>query len=134
MIAIALIYGEVEAKHYQDEIASNSMIDSLREKMVISENPKFSSDYLDPTKRSIANSITLVFDDGSKSEKITVEYPVGHRNRREEGIPLLIDKFKNAIKSYYPRNQSDDILNSFLDMESLSSMSVNEMMDKLIIK
>ena len=134
MIAIALIYGKVEAKHYQDEIASNPMIDSLREKMIISENPKFSRDYLDPSKRSIANSITLVFDDGAKSEKITVEYPVGHRNRREEGIPLLIDKFKDAIKSYYPRNQSDDILNSFLDMESLSSMSVNEMMDKLIIK
>ena len=134
MIAIALIYGKVEAKHYQDEIASNPMIDSLREKMVISENPKFSRDYLDPSKRSIANSITLVFDDGAKSEKITVEYPVGHRNRREEGIPLLINKFKDAIKSYYPGNQSDDILNSFLDMENLSNMSVNEMMDKLIIK
>ena len=134
MIAIALIYGEVEAKHYQDEIASNPMIDSLREKMIISENPKFSRDYLDPSKRSIANSITLVFDDGSKSEKITVEYPVGHRNRREEGIPLLLDKFEAAIKSYYPSNQSDDILNSFLDMENLSNMSVNEMMDKLVIK
>ena len=134
MIAIALIYGKVEAKHYQDEIASNPMIDSLREKMIISENPKFSRDYLDPSKRSIANSITLVFDDGAKSEKITVEYPVGHRNRREEGIPFLINKFKDAIKSYYPGNQSDDILNSFLDMENLSNMSVNEMMDKLIIK
>ena len=134
MIAIALIYGEVEAKHYQDEIASNPMIDSLREKMIISENPKFSRDYLDPSKRSIANSITLVFDDGSKSEKITVEYPVGHRNRREEGIPLLLDKFEAAIKSYYPSNQSDDILNSFLDMENLSNLSVNEMMDKLVIK
>ena len=134
MIAIALIYGEVEAKHYQDEIASNSMIDSLREKMIISENPKFSRDYLDPSKRSIANSITLSFDDGSKSEKITVEYPVGHRNRRDEGIPLLLDKFESAIKSYYPSNQSDDILNSFLDMENLSNMSVNEMMDKLVIK
>ena len=134
MIAIALIYGKVEAKHYQDEIARNPMIDLLREKMIISENPKFSRDYLDPSKRSIANSITLFFDDGSKSEKLTVEYPVGHRNRREEGIPLLIDKFKDAIKSYYPCNQSDDILNSFLDMENLSNMSVNEMMDKLIIK
>ena len=134
MIAIALIYGEVEAKHYQDEIASNPMIDSLREKMIISENPKFSRDYLDPSKRSIANSITLAFDDGSKSEKITVEYPVGHRNRRDEGIPLLLDKFESAIKSYYPSNQSDDILNSFLDMENLSNMSVNEMMDKLVIK
>ena len=134
MIAIALIYGEVEAKHYQDEIASNPMIDSLREKMIISENPKFSRDYLDPSKRSIANSITLAFDDGSKSEKITVEYPVGHRNRREEGIPLLLDKFEAAIKSYYHSNQSDDILNSFLDMENLSNMSVNEMMDKLVIK
>ena len=134
MIAIALIYGEVEAKHYQDEIASNPMIDSLREKMIISENPKFSRDYLDPSKRSIANSISLAFDDGSKSEKITVEYPVGHRNRRDEGIPLLLDKFESAIKSYYPSNQSDDILNSFLDMENLSNMSVNEMMDKLVIK
>ena len=134
MIAIALIYGEVEAKHYQDEIASNPMIDSLREKMIISENPKFSRDYLDPSKRSIANSISLAFDDGSKSEKITVEYPVGHRNRRDEGIPLLLDKFESAIKSYYPSNQSDDILNSFLDIENLSNMSVNEMMDKLVIK
>ncbi len=134
MIAIALIYGKVEARHYQDKIASNHMIDALRKKMIISENPKFSKDYLDPSKRSIANSITLFFDDGSKSEKIRVEYPVGHRNRRDEGIPLLINKFKDAIKSYYPSNQSDDILNSFLDMENLSNMSVNKMMDKLIIK
>ena len=134
MIAIALIYGNVEAEHYQDKIASNPMIDSLREKMTISENPKFSSDYLNPNKRSIANSITLIFDDGSKSDKITVEYPIGHRNRRKEGIPLLLNKFEFAIKSYYPNKQSDAILNCFLDREKLTSMSVNEMMDKLIIK
>ncbi len=134
MIAIALIYGKVEASHYQDEIASNPMIDVLREKMIIRENPNFSKDYLDPNKRSIANSVTLIFDDGSKSEKITVEYPVGHRNRREEGTPLLIKKFENAISSYYSNNQSDDILSSFLDKEKFLNLSVNEMMDKLIIK
>ena len=134
MIAIALIYGKVEASHYQDEIASNPMIDVLREKMIIRENPNFSKDYLDPNKRSIANSVTLIFDDGSKSEKITVEYPVGHRNRREEGTPLLIKKFENAISSYYSNNQSDDILSSFLDKEKFFNLSVNKMMDKLIIK
>jgi 2-methylcitrate dehydratase len=134
MIAIALIYGKVEANHYQDEIASNPMIDSLREKMIIRENPNFSKDYLAPNKRSISNSIKLVFDDGSKSEKITVEYPVGHRNRREEGIPLLIKKFEDAISNYYSKNQSGDILSFFLDKEKFLNLTVNEMMDKLIIK
>ena len=131
MIAIALIYGNIEAKHYQDEIASNLMIDKIREKMIIKENLDFSRDYMNPSKRSIANSIRLFFEDGTSSDKVTVEYPIGHRNRRDEGIPLLIKKFEDAVSNYFPENKSEEILKTFLNRDKLKDMPVNELMDKI---
>src|SRR3989338_11219085 len=85
MIAVPLIYGELTAAHYENDIAKNPQIDFLREKMQVSENVQFSQDYLDPDKRSIANAIQIIFKDGSKTDKVTIEYPIGHKRRRAEG-------------------------------------------------
>jgi 2-methylcitrate dehydratase len=93
MTAIGLIFGELTADHYEDKIAKDPRIDQLRDKMEISENKEFSQDYLDPDKRSIANSMQIFFKDGSSTEKVTVEYPLGHRRRRQEGVPVLLEKF-----------------------------------------
>lgn len=90
MVAVALIFGELTADHYLDTVAADPRIDRLREKMIVTENPQFSKDYLDEDKRSIANSLQLKFNDGEVSDKITIEYPVGHKRRREEGVPLLL--------------------------------------------
>ena len=101
MVAIPLIYGELTADHYEDKIARNPLIDELRSKMVCSENETYSKDYLDESKRSIANSIQIEFKDGSKTEKIEIHYPVGHKRRRDEGIPLLKEKFQQNIKTRF---------------------------------
>ena len=134
MIAIGLIYGELKIEHYNDEIALNPIIDKLRDKMLIYENLRFSRDYLDPKKRSITNSIKIYFKDGTHSKKITVEYPIGHKKRREEGIPFLLKKFKNSVNDYYSKDQSKNILKHLLDNESIINMSIQEFMDLLVIK
>ncbi len=97
MTAIGLIFGELTAAHYEDRIAADPRIDALRAKMTVAEDPQYSRDYLDPAKRSIANAVQVFFDDGSKTEKVVVEYPVGHRRRRAEGIPLLEKKAAAAL-------------------------------------
>ena len=89
MAAIGLIFGELKASHYEDKVASDPRIDSIRAKMKVVEDKQYSVDYLDPEKRSIANAIQVFFFDGTSTEKVVVEYPVGHRRRRQEGIPLL---------------------------------------------
>lgn len=113
MVAIPLIYGELEAKHYEDEIAQDPRIDSLRSKMVVEVSEKYSNDYLDPSKRSIANALQVFYRDGSKSSNIEVEYPIGHKFRRKEGIPLLIEKFEKALKGHFATKQIKAITNAF---------------------
>lgn len=124
IIAVGLLYGTLEARHYEDVIAKDSRIDMLRHKMFIEENVAFSRDYLDPEKRSISNSIEIYFDDGSVSEKVTVEYPIGHKRRRSEGIPLLIAKFKQS-------GLSQEIQDICLAREKYEKMSVSEVMELL---
>lgn len=97
MIAIGLIYGNLQAKHYEDDIANDARIDKLRDLMSVEENLDYSKDYLDADKRSISNAIEVEFNDGSTTDLIAVEYPIGHKRRREEGIPQLIEKFKSAL-------------------------------------
>jgi len=99
MIAIPLIFGRLTASDYEDNIANDSRIDQLREKMTVYENRQYSTDYLDPEKRSIANAIQIEFNDGSKTEKVEVQYPIGHRQRREESIPFLKNKFIDNVKN-----------------------------------
>lgn len=101
MTAIGLIFGQLTAGHYEDKVASDPRIDALREKMVVTEDKSYSADYLDPEKRSIANAVQVFFKDGSKTERVEVHYPIGHRRRRAEGIPELIKKYRGSLESRY---------------------------------
>ena len=101
--------------------------------MTCIENPQYSRDYLDPYKRSIANAIQIFFRDGTKTEKVEVQYPIGHRRRRKEGIPLLIEKFKTNLARRFPDKQQKAILDVCLDRTKLEAMSVHEFVDMFVI-
>jgi 2-methylcitrate dehydratase len=126
MTAIGLIFGELTADHYEDAVAADPRIDQLRQKMVVEEDHSFSKDYLDPQKRSIANAVQVFFKDGSTTEKVLVEYPLGHRRRRDEGIPLLIEKFKHHLSKRFSMEQAAMIFEISLNREKLLSMPVHE--------
>jgi len=129
MIAIGLLFGELTAKHYSDDTAKDPRIDCLREKMEVSENPSFTKDYLDPAKRSIGNSIQVFFTDGTCTDEVTVEYPIGHRRRREEGIPLLLEKFDRSVDAHFSEAQASKIKATLLDATALSQLTVDQVMD-----
>ncbi len=133
MVAIGLIFGELTASHYEDSVARDPRIDKLREKMTCTENPQYSKDYLDPSKRSIANAVQIFFDDGTSTEKVEVEYPIGHRRRRREGIPLLVEKFRTNLGRRFPAKQQQSILDTCLDAMKLEGMPVNEFIDMFVI-
>ena len=129
MVAIPLIFGRLTADDYEDDIASDPRIDTLRNKMDVIENKQYSIDYLDPQKRSIGNAVQVFFKDGSSTENIEVEFPIGHRRRRSESIPLLKEKFERNIKSRLVNKQADVISQLFGDLEKLCSTKVNEFVD-----
>lgn len=133
MVAIGLIFGELTSAHYEDGVAADPRIDALREKMTCIENPQYTRDYLDPKKRSIANAIEIFFTDGTKTEKVEVQYPIGHRRRRKEGIPLLVEKFKTNLARRFPAKQQKAILKICLDLRRLEVMPVNEFVDMFVI-
>ena len=124
MVAIGLLKGDLVAEDYEDDVAQDPRIDELRSKMVVTENKKYSEDYLDPEKRSIANKLRVLFNDGSSTEEIEVEYPIGHRRRRNEGIPVLENKFLSNLKTVFDEEKSEQIYKEFLDFDKLTSMSV----------
>lgn len=131
MVAVALLNGNLTADHYEDDFANDSRIDQLRSKMIVEENPQFSKDYLACDKRSIANAIQIYFKDGTCTDKVEVHYPIGHQRRREEGIPLLVEKFDTNMATQLSKNKIDDLKELFLDLGRLEKMPVNEFMDKL---
>jgi 2-methylcitrate dehydratase len=131
MVAIGLLFGDLKAHHYENDIAADARIDQLREKMHVTEDASYSTDYLDPEKRSIANSIQVFFNDGTKTEKVVVEYPVGHRRRREEGIPLMYKKFEENMSTHYAADKVASLLSLFNDANQLENMPINELMDQL---
>ncbi|MFQ5934861.1 MAG: bifunctional 2-methylcitrate dehydratase/aconitate hydratase, partial [Acidiferrobacterales bacterium] len=133
MVAVPLIKGNLTADDYEDEVAADSRIDALRDKMEVKESQKFTRDYLDQAKRSIANAVQVFFKDGSKTDRVEVEYPVGHRRRRAEGIPLLKAKFARNIATQLPSRQCEKILHICDDQGRLESVSVNEFMDLWIV-
>ena len=133
MTAVGLIFGALTAAHYEDDVAADPRIDALRDKMEVLENPQYSRDYLDPEKRSIANAVQVYFKDGSRSDNVLVEYPLGHRRRRAEGMPLLIEKFKTNLARRFPPKQAARILDLCQDPERLEKAPVNEFMDLFVI-
>jgi 2-methylcitrate dehydratase len=126
MTAVGLIFGELTADHYEDSIAKDPRIDALRAKMVCVEEARYTKDYLDPEKRSIANAVQIFFNDGSSTEQVAVEYPVGHRRRRAEGIPLLMQKFEINLASRFGPQQCENILRLCTDAKALDATPVNE--------
>jgi 2-methylcitrate dehydratase len=133
MIAVPLLYGRLTASDYEDAVAKDPRIDVLRAKMECVEDPQFTKDYHDPEKRSIANALTVEFADGSTFDEVVVEYPIGHKRRREDGIPLLVEKFKTNLARRFPGKQQQAILAVSLDQAALEAMPVNEYVDLYVI-
>ncbi len=133
MTAIGLLKGNLVAEDYEDDVAADPRVDQLREMMEIEENQRFSQEYHEPDKRSIANAIQIFYRDGTTSDQITVEYPIGHRRRREEGIPILEDKFARNLAVRFPQGRVNEIFEMCVDLDRLIETPVNEFMDKLVI-
>ena len=129
MTAIGLLKGNLTAQDYEDEVANDPRVDALREKMTCIEKPEYTKDYLDPDKRSIANAVQIFYKNGSSSEQVAVEYPIGHRRRRSEGIPELIKKFEINLKREFDDTQAEKIMNLNLDIDLLQKTPVNEYVD-----
>ena len=125
MTAIGLIFGGLTADHYEDKIAADPRIDELRAKMTVTEDPQYSKDYLDPNKRSIANAVQVFFEDGRKTNKIAVEYPVGHRRRRAQGLPFLQQKAHHAFTVHYGAEKSAKLIELFVNRGRLEAMPVH---------
>ncbi len=128
MVAVALLTGHLCAEDYEDERASDARIDALRQRMQVTESADFSRDYLEPMKRSIANSIQVFFSDGSQTDCVTVEYPIGHRTRRSEGKPVLLEKFKRNVGTHFSAEKTDALFNVMQDEAQLNDMPVTQFM------
>jgi 2-methylcitrate dehydratase len=133
MVAIGLIFGELTADHYEDEVAADPRIDALRAKMEVVEEVRYSRDYLDPDKRSIANAVQVFFRDGSQTAKAEVEYPLGHRRRRAEGLPLLIEKAGRNLATRFPQRRAEALVELCLDRQRLEGMAVQEFVELWMI-
>lgn len=133
MVAVPLVFGRLTAGDYEDAIAADKRIDVLRDKIVCVEDSSFTKDYHDPKKRSIANALTVEFNDGKTLKEVVVEYPIGHARRRKEGIPLLVEKFKTNLARQFPSKQQQAILAVSLDQAKLEAMPVNEYVDMYVI-
>lgn len=129
MTSIGLLKGNLTAQDYEDTVANDPRVDALREKMTCVEKPEYTKDYLDPDKRSIANAVQIFYKDGSSSEQVAVEYPIGHRRRRSEGIPELIKKFKINLQREFDDTRAEKIMNLNLDIDLLQQTPVNEYVD-----
>jgi len=133
MIAVPLIFGRLTAADYEDDVASDVRIDQLRNKIVCVEEKRFTREYHAPDKRSIANALTVEFKDGAKLEEVVCEYPIGHKRRRKEGMPLLVEKFKTNLARRFPAKQQKAILDLCLDPARLERTPVNEFVDMMVI-
>ena len=132
MTAIGLIKGDLVAEDYEDSVAKDPLVDNLREKMEIEEDLSFSKDYLDPSKRSIANSLQIFFKDGTCTDIEEVHYPIGHKNRRAEGIPILIKKFEKNLMTQFSEDRVKGIMSLFEDNEKLFNLPVREFVDLFV--
>jgi 2-methylcitrate dehydratase len=133
MVAVPLLFGRLTAADYEDDVAADPRIGRLREKIVCVEDPAFTRDYHDPEKRSIANALAVRLKDGKELDEVVVEYPIGHKRRRTEGIPLLVEKFKTNLARRFPAKQQAAILQVSLDQALLEAMPVHEYTDLYVI-
>jgi 2-methylcitrate dehydratase len=133
MMAVPLIFGRLTAADYEDEVARDPRIDLLRARIECIEDAQFTRDYHDPEKRSIPNAVTVQLKDGRKLEEVAVEYPIGHRRRREQGIPLLVEKFRRNLARRFPVKQQHAIAEMSLDRDRLERMPVHEYVDLYVI-
>jgi 2-methylcitrate dehydratase len=133
MVAIPLIFGELTANHYEDQVATDPRIDALRDKMQVQENAQYSRDYLDASQRAIANAIQIFFNDGTCTEKIEIRYPLGHQRRREQGIPLLKQKFRDNLTTCYPRARAEALDQWFNDAENFEAASVLQLQEEMMV-
>ena len=133
IVAIGLIFGNLTAQDYEDRVAADPRIDALRDKMVVVEDQQYSADYLDPTKRSAANAIQVHFQDGSSTDVVEVQFPLGHPRRRAEGIPLLRDKFKTNLARRFPAERQEAILAIARDQKRLEATPVDKFMELFVI-
>ncbi|HXE97220.1 MAG TPA: bifunctional 2-methylcitrate dehydratase/aconitate hydratase, partial [Dongiaceae bacterium] len=133
MTAVGLIFGQLTADHYGDAVASDPRIDRLRERMEVREEPRYSRDYLDPEKRSIANAVQIFFKGGSATERVEVEYPLGHRRRRSEALPQLVEKARANMAACLRTERAEALIGLCLDRKRLAAMPVNEFMEMLVV-
>ncbi len=133
IVAVPLIFGRLTAEDYENAVAADPRIDELRDKITCIEDEKFTRDYYDPEKRSIANGITVEFKDGGKLDEVVVEYPIGHRFRRKEGIPLLEEKFRISLARRFTKMQQKAIIDLCLDQSKLEATPVNKFVDMFVI-
>ena len=133
MTAIGLIHGTLNAEHYEDKAAADPRIDALRAKMTVQEDKQYSRDYLDPEKRSIANAVQVFFTDGTSTPKVAVEYPIGHRRRRAEGIPVLQQKARAAFVAHFGADHAERLMQLFADRAKLAAMPVCQFMDAFVL-
>ena len=133
MVAVPMIFGRLTAADYEDNVAADPRIDKLRDKIICVEDKQFTRDYHDPKMRSIANGITVEFKDGSRLKEVVVEYPIGHKRRRKEGMPVLVEKFKTNLARRFPARQQNAVLELCLDPKNLAATPVNEFVDMMII-
>lgn len=133
MVAVPILFGRLTADDYEDHVAADPRIDALREKIVCVEDPAFTADYHNPEKRSIANALTVEFKDGSHLEEVVCEYPIGHKRRRHEGVPLLESKFRTNLARRFPPRQQQRILDASSSQDTLEAMPVHEYVDLYVI-
>jgi 2-methylcitrate dehydratase len=132
MVAVPLLFGRLTAADYEDGVARDPRIDALRAKIVCKEDQRFTRDYHDPRKRSIANALSVEFKDGTRLKEVVCEYPIGHKRRRKEGMPLLVEKFKTNLARRFPQGQREAILDLCLDAPRLEAMPVRDFVDMMV--
>jgi 2-methylcitrate dehydratase len=132
MVAVPILFGRLTAADYEDAVAADPRIDRLRDRIECVEDKQFTKDYHDPQKRSIANALSVEFNDGSRLDEIEVAYPIGHKRRRKEGMPVLVEKFKTNLARRFAARQSAAILELCLDAKRLAATPVHEFVDLMV--
>jgi 2-methylcitrate dehydratase len=132
MVAVPLLFGRLTAEDYENEVAENPRIDQLRSRMEVRENVTFTQDYCDPQKRYIGNAMQVFFRDGSSTPRVQVDFPIGHRKRRDEGMPVLVKKFEAAVDAHFPARQAELVKSVFSDAPRLAALPVNELVASMV--